>query len=111
MLGWSAILACMPVEHSSAMPDPDEFDQQLRNLTSGQAEPARFTELSAEERARRNSSPPPPAKLSWRAARKAKQLRRPVGDPGGVAPDGGSPGGQARRRGQRAQRTGADVRY
>ena len=64
------------------MPDPDEFDRQLRDLTSGQAEPARFTELSAAERARRAPAPPPPTKKGWRAAQKAKKLRRPVGDPG-----------------------------
>jgi hypothetical protein len=65
------------------MPDPDDFDQQLRDLTSGQAEPAKFTELSAAERARRNQSPPPPAaKASRRSAKKAKQLRKPVGDSG-----------------------------
>jgi hypothetical protein len=65
------------------MPDPDDFDQQLRDLTSGQAEPAKFTELSAAERARRNQSPPPPpAKTNRRNAKKAKQLRKPVGDSG-----------------------------
>ncbi len=65
------------------MPDPDDFDQQLRDLTSGQAEPARFTELSAAERARRNQSPPPPAKKKrWRSTRKAKQLRKPADDTG-----------------------------
>jgi hypothetical protein len=63
------------------MPDPDDFDAQLRNLTSGQAEPARFTELSAAERAKRAPSPPPPpSKLNWRKARKARQLRRPLDD-------------------------------
>jgi hypothetical protein len=66
----------MPVEFSSAMPDPDEFDQQLRDLTSGQAEPAKFTELSAAERLRRvPNPPPPPRRLKWRNARKARQLR------------------------------------
>jgi hypothetical protein len=65
------------------MPDPDDFDQQLRDLTSGQAEPAKFTELSAAERARRQQSPPPPAgRLSRRNARKARQLRKPIGDSG-----------------------------
>jgi hypothetical protein len=113
MLDWSAILARMPVEFSSAMPDPDDFDAQLRNLTSGQAEPAKFTELSAAERARRAPGPPPPAKLNWRKARKAKQLRRPPGaqgrrDPGGAkrAPQGSpssaqrkpTPANQRRRR-------------
>lgn len=97
MLDWSAILACMPVEHSSAMPDPDEFDQHLRDLTSGRAEPAKFTELSAAERARRReASPPPPAKLNWLKARKARQLRRPVdGPPGGKRT---APGGSKRRQ-------------
>ncbi len=72
------------------MPEPDDFDRQLRDLTSGQAEPARFTELSAAERARRKPSPPPPpAKLPWRKARKARQLRRPVGDTGGKRAAGG----------------------
>ena len=61
------------------MPDPDDFDQQLRDLTSGKAEPAKFTELSAAERARRHPRPPPPAaKQSWRNARQAKQLRKPT---------------------------------
>jgi hypothetical protein len=87
MLESSAKLARTPVEYSSAMPDPDDFDEQLRNLTSGQAEPAKFTELSAAERARRNSAtPPPPAKLSWRKARKAKQLRKPFDEPGPKSP-------------------------
>jgi hypothetical protein len=65
------------------MPDPDEFDQQLRDLTSGQAEPAKFTELSAAERLRRvpNPPPPPPRRLKWRNARKARQLRKPVSQP------------------------------
>src|SRR5215472_15697181 len=65
------------------MPDPDELDQQLRDLTSGQAEPAKFTELSAAERLRRVPSPPPPPKRrNWRTARKARQLRKPVPEPG-----------------------------
>ena len=74
----------MPVESSSAMPDPDEFDQQLRDLTSGQAEPAKFTELSAAERLRRVPSPPPPPRRrpNLRNARKARQLRRPIPEPG-----------------------------
>src|SRR5215469_7348781 len=88
----SAILAFIPVESSSAMPDPDEFDQQLRDLTSGQAEPAKFTVLSAAERLRRVPSPPPPPKrMNWRHARKARQLRRPVGEPGRGRPGKTSP--------------------
>lgn len=77
------------------MPDPDEFDQQLRDLTSGQAEPAKFTELSAAERLRRVPSPPPPPKRrrpGWRSARKARQLRKPVPEPGQAQ------AGQAKRR-------------
>jgi hypothetical protein len=75
------------------MPDPDEFDQQLRDLTSGQAEPAKFTELSAAERLRRVPSPPPPPKRkNWRSARKARQLRKPVSGPGRSQP------GQPKRR-------------
>ncbi len=76
----------MPVEFN-AVPEPDDFDQQLRDLTSGQAEPPKFTELSAAERARRMSGLPPaqPGRLNWRSARKARQLRKPVGpqDPRG----------------------------
>ena len=69
------------------MPDPDEFDQQLRDLTSGQAEPAKFTELSAAERLRRVPTPPPPPKRSnRRGARKARQLRKPVPKPGRAYP-------------------------
>jgi hypothetical protein len=74
-------------------PDPDEFEQQLRDLTSGQAEPAKFTEPSATERLRRIPSPPPPPKrMNWRDARKARRLRRPVAEAGRKQP------GNARRR-------------
>src|SRR5215472_9629869 len=67
------------------MPDPDEFDQQLRDLTSGQTEPAKFTELSAAERLRRVPTPPPPPKRrKLRNTRKARQLRKPVPEPGRV---------------------------
>jgi hypothetical protein len=82
------------------MSDPDEFERQLRDLTSGQAEPAKFTELSAAERIRR--LPPPPAKpgkMSRRNARKARELRKPVGETGRArGPDGsGKPRGSGRR--------------
>ncbi|HUC56436.1 MAG TPA: hypothetical protein VMA95_03485 [Streptosporangiaceae bacterium] len=95
------------------MPDPDDFDQQLRDLTSGQAEPARFTELSAAERARRSQSPPPPAtKQKRRSAKKARQLRKPIGDTGAKrAPRGkrklravGSTARKPRPAGSRRQR-------
>jgi hypothetical protein len=82
------------------MPDPDEFDQQLRDLTSGQAEPAKFTELSAAERLRRvPSPPPPPQRMNWRKARKARQLRRPVPEPGR------RPADQTKRRSRPRQNT------
>jgi hypothetical protein len=69
------------------MPESDDFDRQLRDLTSGQAEPAKFQELSAAERARRASTPPPsPSKVNWRKARKAKKLRRPLSETGKQRP-------------------------
>lgn len=99
ILDWSAILACMPVEYN-AVPEPDDFDQQLRDLTSGQAEPARFTELSAAERARRAATPPPaqPGKRQWRKARKARQLRKPLGPQGRKQPGRGQAAPKRRGR-------------
>lgn len=97
----SAILACMPVEPSSAMPDPDDLDRQLRDLTSGLAEPPKFTELSAAERLRRLPGPPAPPPVTrrsqrkWRSARKARQLRKPTAEPG---PKRGTGPGSAKRR-------------
>lgn len=88
-------------------PDPDEFEQQLRDLTSGQAEPAKFTELSAAERLRRVPSPPPPQppkRINWRDARKARQLRKPVAEPGRKQP------GNASRRTQRPRPSSASGR-
>jgi hypothetical protein len=110
MLDWSAILARMPVEYN-AVPEPDDFDQQLRDLTSGQAEPAKFTELSAAERARRASSPPPPqpGKLRWRSARKAKQLRKPLTPPGSKPPPR-SAGGPRRMSSPGARRPASSKR-
>jgi hypothetical protein len=93
----------MPVEFSSAMPDPDEFDQQLRDLTSGQAEPPKFTELSAAERLRRVPSPPPAPRrrMNWRKARKARQLRKPIPEPGR------KPAGATKRRARPPQSRGS----
>lgn len=86
-------------------PDPDEFEQQLRDLTSGQAEPAKFTELSAAERLRRVPSPPPPPKrMSRRDARKARQLRKPVAGAGPKQP------GNARRRAAKPRPVSASER-
>src|SRR6185437_1656216 len=88
------------------MPDPDDFDRQLRDLTSGQAEPAKFQELSAAERARRAATPPPaPSKMKWRNNRKAKKLRRPVNEPG--KRPGGPPQGGKRKAPSMASRTPA----
>jgi hypothetical protein len=92
-------------EFSPAMPDPDEFDQHLRDLTSGRAEPAKFTEPSAAERLRRVPSPPPPPprRTNWRNARKARQLRKPIPEPGRKLPD------QIKRR-SRPRRTASGPR-
>jgi hypothetical protein len=77
------------------MPDPDDFDKQLRDLTSGKTEPPKYTELSAAERARRQGGPPPPtARQNRRNARKAKQLRKPLGETGSKSP---KPAGKKRR--------------
>jgi len=89
------------------MPDPDDFDQQLRDLTSGQAEPAKFTELSAAERLRRVPGPPPSpsrkksSRTNRRNARKARDLRRPLGEPGPKR--GGGSDWAKRRRGMQAR--------
>lgn len=73
----------MPEENRQAVPEPDEFDRQLRDLTSGDVRPARFTELSAAERASRSANRPMPEptrkkRTGWRNARKARRLRKPV---------------------------------
>lgn len=69
----------MPVEHTPAAPGPDEFDRQLRDLTSGASGAPKFREPSAQERATHLARPAgPPAKMSWRNARKARKLRAPV---------------------------------
>src|SRR5262249_31323313 len=90
----------MPNPSGPSIPDPDEFDRELRNLTSGKAEPARFTELSAAERARQaeraaRSAPP---RMRWRAARKAKKLRKPVPEPGRVGNGSAKVGRVSRQR-------------
>ncbi len=97
ILEWSAILACMPVEYN-AVPEPDDFDQQLRDLTSGQAEPAKFTELSAAERLRAVPNPPQPAKIRRRDAKKARELRKPVDGPGRKPPPDPRGSGKPRAR-------------
>jgi hypothetical protein len=88
----------MPAEHDPAPAEPDDLDRQLRDLTSGVAEAPRFTEPSAAERARlaakRAGGRPSGARAArpagsatrrakgWRSARRARELRRPVQEPG-----------------------------
>lgn len=72
----------MSEEYRQVAPEPDEFERQLRELTAGRAEPARFTELSAAERAKRASARSAPAakrkRMSWFSRWRAGKLRRPV---------------------------------
>jgi hypothetical protein len=78
----------MSAEHGPSAPDSDDFDRQLRELASGGGGAARFTEPSAAERARlaarRSQARPssPSRTRAWRGARRARQLRKPVGHPG-----------------------------
>ncbi|HXL18895.1 MAG TPA: hypothetical protein VN961_15385 [Streptosporangiaceae bacterium] len=68
----------MSMEHRAAVPNPDDFDRQLRDLTSGAAETARYREPSAVERGRRAARPGRRLRVSWRDARRARNLRKPV---------------------------------
>jgi len=72
----------MSTEQGPANPHSDDFDRQLRDLTSGSAGAARFRELSAEERANQAAKRRPGPRTSWRNAAKARKLRRPVSAPG-----------------------------
>lgn len=95
----------MSAEHGPHSPDPDDFDRQLRDLTSGVAEAPRFTELSAAERARRaaergRAAPAgQPGPMRWRNARKARKLRRPVSGEGTPERSGRLRGPAGRRAG------------
>ncbi len=95
----------MSAEHGPASSEPDDFDRQLRDLTSGVAEAPRFTEPSAAERARlaaeRTRARPAgqPTPMSWRNARKARKLRRPVTGQGASAQPGRLRGPAGRRAG------------
>ena len=112
----------MPVEQSPAVPSPDEFDRQLRDLTSGASGAATFREPSAQERAAHPAARlGKPGKTSWRNARKARKLRRPVVAPerpgakrtgrghlrvvGGTARRSGAAAGSARQRLRSAAKT------
>jgi hypothetical protein len=93
----------MPDEPAQPGPAPDEFDRALRDLTSGRAEPAKFKEPPAAERAKLRSvptGPSRPGRMSMRNKWKARQLRKPVGDPGqrnGPGPGRGRTSGPPRR--------------
>ena len=99
----------MSAEQGPGVPEPDDFDRQLRELTSGTAKAARFTELSAAERARqaaRRSPAQRPRPSGWRTARKAKKPRKPAGEsrrPGSPQSRPGS-GKAPQRRSPRRQR-------
>jgi hypothetical protein len=85
----------MPDEHGQPASAPDEFDRALRDLTSGRAEPAKFKEPPAAERAKLRSVPSGPAKpgrMSMRSKWKARQLRKPVGESGHKSGLGSRPG-------------------
>jgi hypothetical protein len=97
----------MSEEFRQVSPGPDEFDRQLRDLTAGRVEPAKFTELSAAERAKRAAARATPTakpkRLSWRNSSRARKLRRPVDGPqsgqgAGGAGRGAKRPGPARRR-------------
>jgi hypothetical protein len=77
----AGILGYMSTERGAAMPGPDDFDRQLRELTSGSAGTARFREPSAAERAEGAIGPPVRRRrpvTNWRQASRARKLRRPV---------------------------------
>jgi hypothetical protein len=67
-------------------PAPDEFDRRLWHIASGSAKDAAFNEPSAAERARRPVQPARAGGMSWRNARKAARLRKPVPEPSNVTP-------------------------
>src|SRR5712692_5109377 len=100
----------MSEEYRQVSPEPDDFERQLRDLTAGRAEPARFTELSAAERAKRAAAqgvpPAKPKRRSWRNSWSARKLRRPLdGPPSGRRSGGaGQRPSSARRRPPRSAR-------
>jgi hypothetical protein len=70
----------MPIEPGPAAPSPDDFDRQLREITSGTAGAARFRELSAAERARlAGGRPRLPKALRKRLT--ARKVRKPAAPP------------------------------
>jgi hypothetical protein len=78
----------MPTERGPAIPGPDDFDRQLRDLASGSAGAARFREPSAEERAKQAAQRKPGQRTGWRRRQQAgrrnanaRDLRRPASSP------------------------------
>jgi hypothetical protein len=71
----------MSTERGPSVPGPDDFDRQLRDLTSGSAGAARYREPSAEERAKQAAQRKPRQGTGWRGSAKARQLRGPVNSP------------------------------
>jgi len=66
---------------SADAPVPDEFDRRLWQIASATAADAAFREPSAAERAHRPVQPAGARRMSWRNARKAARLRKPVPEP------------------------------
>lgn len=70
----------MPIEPTPAASSSDDFDRQLRDITSGTAGAARFRELSAAERARlAGGGPKLPKALRKRLT--ARKPRKPASGP------------------------------
>ena len=71
----------MSTERGPSIPGPDDFDRQLRDLTSGSAGAARYREPSADERAKQAAQRRPRQRAGWRGSAKARELRKPVNSP------------------------------
>lgn len=78
----------MPIEPSPAASSPDDFDRQLRDITSGTAGAARFRELSAAERAKLARPRGRGLRARWASLLRARRLRRPVSSPSPKRPPG-----------------------
>ena len=73
----------MPIEPTPTASSPDDFDRQLRDITSGAAGAARFRELSAAERARLAGRGRPRLPRALRKRLTARKLRKPPSGPQG----------------------------
>jgi hypothetical protein len=85
-------------------PAPDEFDRRLWQIASGSAADAAFKEPSAAERARRPVQPAGARRMSWRNARKAARLRKPVREPSKSRATGRRKGARTTVRARSARR-------